>query len=259
MRVILIITFLLKASLTLAQEKHTLSLENALYSVLNNPEAKSDSKKKVLSSNIKASWYLYLYQINTINLLQEHDYCLADLERIIKLKYQLGETDYLEYFSLLGNISDIEEALVIAQNEVEMTRISLQQLLFTNDEIFVSDSSLSMYEIDKGSLYNIYDIDTIPFSSDSITRYQHFIHDKTIEYKQLELDNLYIQIHFYNAYRLPYAETLINTAKARYKTEEIDYIEFTNLVAEAFKIRLNYLSVLNNYNQFAIKLELYAY
>jgi cobalt-zinc-cadmium resistance protein CzcA len=58
---------------------------------------------------------------------------------------------------------------------------------------------------------------------------------------------------------LVYAETLIRTAQARFKSEEIDYLELTDKMTEALQIRLEYLEILNNYNQSAVQLEYYAY
>jgi hypothetical protein len=58
---------------------------------------------------------------------------------------------------------------------------------------------------------------------------------------------------------LTHADIILQTSRAKFNAEEIDYLEFTEDIAEAFKIKLEYLETMNNYNQKAIQLEYYAY
>jgi cobalt-zinc-cadmium resistance protein CzcA len=91
------------------------------------------------------------------------------------------------------------------------------------------------------------------------TGYREFVHATELENRLIELDNLFIRVHYYKSYALGRAEALINIARAKLQSEEIDYIEYSTFISEAYKIRLDYLDILNRYNQSAIQLEHYAY
>jgi cobalt-zinc-cadmium resistance protein CzcA len=66
-------------------------------------------------------------------------------------------------------------------------------------------------------------------------------------------------LQYFNTFGLNYANTIISTAFAKLKTEEIDYFEYADLICRAYNIRFEYLDAMNKYNQLAIQLEHYAY
>ncbi len=70
---------------------------------------------------------------------------------------------------------------------------------------------------------------------------------------QLQQQNLQ-QLKYYQTEGLPMAESIINTAQRIYKVGEIGYIEYIQNIKDAIKIKTDYLSAINNYNQTIIQL-----
>lgn len=253
MRIILIITLFLVASNGFCQK--TVTLDQLLSRVPQITYFHSDSLNQIVSTQIKSSWFSLLFQIQKNQLLEEYQGFMNDLVRVTELRLQAGEIDYNESASLMGIIVDIEQSVAISENEVQMARIQLQRMLCTGEELIPQDSSLSIYEIEKGFSPDwelIFDADTV------LSGKKAFDRGKNMEYKLLELDNIFIKIHYFKRYRLPYAETILDHAFARYQHEEIDYTELVRQVSESYQIRLDYLAEVNSYNQSALKLEIYA-
>lgn len=249
MRNLLIIGFLLLSSHGTCQKLMT--LDQALSRVPHITHFHSDSLNKAVSSQIKSAWNTFIFQIQKARLLKEYSEMMNDLIRVSNLRYKAGDIDYFENESQMEKIVDIEQSLAISENEIKMATVHLQQLLCTSEEMIPADSTFSLYEIDKGlSLY------WEPVSEGDTGTV--FSRKKNMEYKLLELDNIFIRIHYYKSFRLPYAETIMQTAFSRYQHEEIDYMELIQLISESYKIRMDFLAIVNTYNQFAINLEVYA-
>ena len=70
---------------------------------------------------------------------------------------------------------------------------------------------------------------------------------------QLQQQNLQ-QVKYYQTEGLPMAESIINAAQRSYKAGDIGYIEYTQNLKDAIKIKTDYLTALNNYNQTVIQL-----
>ena len=79
-----------------------------------------------------------------------------------------------------------------------------------------------------------------------------------IESLVLELDKLFINIRHYENSALPAANSLISSSIAKYKNEEIEFEEYFNNLQDALNIKSSYNDIVNQYNQTAIKLELYS-
>ncbi len=249
MRNLLIIGFLLLSLHGTCQKLMT--LDQALSRVPRITNYHSDSLNKVVSSQIKSAWNTYIFQIQKARLLKEYSEMMNDLIRVSNLRYKAGDIDFFENESQIEKIVDIEQTLAISENELKMACIQLQQLLCSSEEMIPADSTFSLYEIDKGlSLY----WEPVSEGDTGVV----FNRKKNMEYKLLELDNIFIKIHYYKSFRLPYAETIMQTAFSRYQHEEIDYMELMQMVSESYKIRLDFLAIMNAYNLFAINLELYA-
>jgi hypothetical protein len=265
MRVLLIIALLLQVSATSAQadNKKVMTVDEALkLAHYSNPNALSDSGWKKLSIDIKSAWYLLLFKIHKWQTLQDYQYLLGDLDRIAALRYQAGDVELLMKSAFIGKLAEIQAATAISANEIDMTENLLQQLLFINYEIVPADTPLSLYQIDKGLDNGQYLNDQLKPNVQGDTllrRYETFINAKSVENKQLGLDNFFIRLQYFYSFGLAHAETILQTSRVKFKTEEIDYLEFTETIAEAFKIKLEYLEILNDYNQSAIYLEYYAY
>jgi hypothetical protein len=240
-----------------------ISLDEALVlTYKNNPTATSDSARKKLSCDLKSAWHLLLYKINKQETLQAYQQLLGDLERVAVLHYQSGNIEYLEKSSFIRKLAEIKTTEVISENEIDMANNLIGQLLFTNEEFAPVDSALNMVQINKTRPYERSPGigQTIDEKQDSlVTRYKEFIVLKTIENKQMELDGIFMKLQYFYSWGLEYADTILRTSHAKYKAEDIDYLEYADKISEAFSIKLEYLETLNNYNQKAIMLEYYAY
>jgi hypothetical protein len=255
MRVIIIIVLFLQVSSIYAQDQNQpiCSLNEALQTAIANKKDLAEIKS--LKNEVKAIWYSWMYSIIKWQTLHEYMLAISDLNRIAVLHYESGDADLYETSALVGKLADIETSTLVASNEIEINKTLLSRLLLTDDMGIPADTSISIYEIDKGppELY--------PWTSelDSVSGNDEFLRAKTITIKGLELDNLFIRLQYFRNYALGHAETTIKSANAAFKLEEIDYIEYIHKLGEAFKIKLEYIELLNNYNQKAIQLEFYAY
>jgi hypothetical protein len=177
--------------------------------------------------------------------MQDHLNLLGDVDRIAALRYQEGDIDLLEKSWFVTELAEIKTNTAILKNEIEITGNILKQLIYSNEKIVPADTNLSIYQIDKGYgnvLYPEALVDTVH-----------------IENLQLKLDSYFIRLQFYKTVGLDNAQLILQINHAKYKAEEIDYLEFTRTLAEAYNIKLEYLKTLNSYNQTAIELEHYAY
>jgi cobalt-zinc-cadmium resistance protein CzcA len=89
---------------------------------------------------------------------------------------------------------------------------------------------------------------------------------KELEKSQQELETIYLQqfeqqkqyleqLNYYKAEGLPMAESIITSAQRLYKSGDIGYIEYAQNLKDANKIKTDYLTVLNNYNQTVINIQ----
>ena len=78
----------------------------------------------------------------------------------------------------------------------------------------------------------------------------------TIYLQQFQLQKQYSeQLNFYKTEGLPMAETIVNSAQRLYKSGDIGYIEYTQNLKDANKIKTDYLIAMNNYNQTIINIQ----
>jgi cobalt-zinc-cadmium resistance protein CzcA len=78
----------------------------------------------------------------------------------------------------------------------------------------------------------------------------------TIYQQQYELQQQYIQqLNYYQTDGLPTAESIISTAQKSYKAGDIGYIEYIQNLKDAVKIKEDYLTTINNYNQVVIAIQ----
>ncbi|MDI1255066.1 MAG: CusA/CzcA family heavy metal efflux RND transporter [Flavobacterium sp.] len=78
----------------------------------------------------------------------------------------------------------------------------------------------------------------------------------TIYLQQFQLQKQYSeQLNFYKTEGLPMAETIVNSAQRLYKSGDIGYIEYTQNLKDANKIKTDYLITMNNYNQTIINIQ----
>jgi cobalt-zinc-cadmium resistance protein CzcA len=78
----------------------------------------------------------------------------------------------------------------------------------------------------------------------------------TIYLQQYQLQKQYLeQLKYYKTEGIPMAETIVNSAQRLYKSGDIGYIEYTQNLKDANKIKNDYLTVMNNYNQTIINIQ----
>ncbi len=73
-----------------------------------------------------------------------------------------------------------------------------------------------------------------------------------------KLDMYFKQIIFFQEKSLPQAELLLSAAQSQLDNEEINFADYVESISLAMKIKQNYLEAIQNYNQTAIQLEIYA-
>jgi hypothetical protein len=261
MRVLIIILLILQVTLASGQpdiRRSVLFQEAVNEALITNPQFQYEPQRKKAITELKSNWYTWLYKINKLEVIQEYYDWMNDIARVADLKYEDGEIDLYENSTLHLKLAEIETSYAVTSNDIEIAQNLVRQFLFTNDQIAPADSILRLYEIDKGNQ----PMDILEESTDSagmINEYEKLVHNTTVENKQLQLDNLFLNLQFYGTYKLKNADILLHTAHARFKTDEIDYIEFIGYISGIYAIKQEYLDLLNDYNQCAIQLEYYAY
>ena len=88
--------------------------------------------------------------------------------------------------------------------------------------------------------------------------YQKFNVEKEIENLVIHLDQIQNDLIYYHENALKKAALLKITAQTQFEKEEIEYMEYLQSIKAAQEINLGYLETLYNYNETAIKLELYT-
>jgi cobalt-zinc-cadmium resistance protein CzcA len=78
----------------------------------------------------------------------------------------------------------------------------------------------------------------------------------TVYLQQYQLQKQYLeQLKYYKTEGIPMAETIVNSAQRLYKSGDIGYIEYTQNLKDANKIKNDYLTAMNNYNQTIINIQ----
>ncbi len=219
--------------------------ETVAIAIQNNPEIQAESDRKKLVRDTKSTWYRWLFQRNTLLVLQDYLSALDDLDRIAALRYHEGDIELLEKSWYLTQLAEIRTKVAMLENDMDISRNLLQQLVNTKENIVPKNAGLTLYQVNKGPGKE-------PDPRASINPVQ-------LENMHLELENYFIKLQYYESAGLDHARLVIEINRAKFKAEEIDYLEFTRTLAEAFKIKSEYFETLNNYNQTAIELEYYAY
>jgi cobalt-zinc-cadmium resistance protein CzcA len=78
----------------------------------------------------------------------------------------------------------------------------------------------------------------------------------TVYLQQYQLQKQYLeQLNYYKTEGISMAETIVNSAQRLYKSGDIGYIEYAQNLKDANKIKSDYLTVINNYNQTIINIQ----
>jgi cobalt-zinc-cadmium resistance protein CzcA len=96
-------------------------------------------------------------------------------------------------------------------------------------------------------------------------KFESEIAKKELDKSQQEISTLFLQqnqlqqqslqqVKYYQTEGLPMAESIINAAQRSYKAGDIGYIEYIQNIKDAIKIKTDYLTAINSYNQTIIQL-----
>ncbi|MFV8328016.1 TolC family protein [Flavobacterium sp. ZS1P14] len=100
----------------------------------------------------------------------------------------------------------------------------------------------------------------------AVARIETEIAKKELEKSQQELATLFLQqyqlqkqysdqLSYYKTDGLPMAAIIVNSAQRLYKSGDIGYIEYTQNLKDANKIKTDYLTAMNNYNQTIVNIQ----
>ena len=215
--------------------------------ILNNPSLTAGFQKKALVAEVENAYFNLVYQINRYTILQQEASLLHDIERVANLRFEAGDIDLLERSTMINRIAKIRTEISMLDDELAISGNKLKLLLLTSDDLLPADSVLTLYAIQKG---------TSPPGSDPSAP---LLPDNKRETLEFELNKYFKKILYFQQVALARADILIGISQIRFEKEDIDYTEFVQNTEEGFLIRLEYMQTLNNYNQTAIQLELYAY
>jgi outer membrane protein TolC len=249
MRLLLFISLLLNFVITDGQNGviKKITLADAIMVGLRNNAITKNSPEKLVQYEIEKAYFDLIYRINRLQILHMQADLSHDLERVANLRFETGDIDRLEKIALISRYAEVHTALAVMQDEVVHAVKQFKSLLSVPDDLVPADSVLRMYAIQKGN---------DPFTE--MNSSPHSDPGKTEELETL-LNQYFKQLQYFSQVGLIHADLILETAQIRFEKEDIDYVEYTGITEEAFRIKLDYLTTLNKYNQSAIELEFHAY
>lgn len=234
-----------------------------------------------LIENVKSAYNQLVYCHNKLSLLNELKKDFEDLIRVSNLHYDQGETDELEKKGVQLLFEEVQYRYKIALNDVVIAQNNLQMLIMDDEDIVPNTKESSMFVIkssdDKlnrfgGNLLIDYyikkcELEDLSSKKETLAKtkanneliYQKYLITNKVDILNKELKNKLIKLSYYDGSALPYADELIKNSDLKLKKEDISYLEWLQDINRAIQIKLEYLDALNEYNQTAIKLELYTY
>jgi cobalt-zinc-cadmium resistance protein CzcA len=121
-------------------------------------------KKRSLVSQVKSAYYFWWFLHEKIALGKEESLLYTDMQRIVNLRYQLGEIGELERTVASARAAEVHNKLEMLSDELMIAANKLKELMVTEDIFDPPDEAISMYRIDKPS-------DTSSYSNTIITEY----------------------------------------------------------------------------------------
>jgi outer membrane protein TolC len=216
--------------------------------LLNNTGLNNDDVKRSLVGNVEKTYFQLMYEKNKARIIQQEASLMQNMALVADLRYEAGDIDLLEKNSLISRFADVNTSLSRMEDDLSISRNNLKILLLVQDDLMPADSLLIMYALKKNDR-----------SVSGLDSTGQFIHERKRENLEYELNNYFKKLQYFNQVGLGQAYQLLEINRAKFENEDIDYTEYTQKADEAFQIQLDYLETLNNYNQTAIQLELYAY
>jgi outer membrane protein TolC len=216
--------------------------------LLNNSLLNNHDAKKVLVGNVEKTYFQLVYEINKTRIIRQEAGLMQNMAHVADMRYEAGDIDLLEKNNMISRFADVNTSLSRMEDDLSISRNNLKILLLVQDELMPLDSALVMYALKKNE-----------WSASGLDSTGQFIHERKRENLEYELNNYFKKLQYFNQVGLDQADQLLKINRAKFENEDLDYTEYTQKADEAFQIQLDYLKTLNNYNQTAIQLELYAY
>jgi hypothetical protein len=233
---------------TLAQDRveRVIGLQEALALAATNS---NDTISDVYAADIKSEYYRWIYRHNKLRVLDEKKALCGLLMEKSLLHYELGETDvagrvlpYIDYLEAESQYTDAAYDVKISQN-------NLKKILFTGDSLIPESDSLVKYFPVAQGVEN-YTADTAGGG------YREFMKQSEGIQLELLLKKYDDQLAYYEKI-IGLSKQLVEAAGDKYENEDIEYSAYAGMVGRALDLRLEYLNILNLYNQAAIRRELY--
>lgn len=226
-----------------------ISLDDAIsLALLNNYQGKTDDLMRVLVTDVEKTYFQLLYEKNKTEVIRQEALLMRNMASVADLRYEAGDIDLLEKNSMIARFAEVNTTLSRMEDDLSISRNNFKILLLVQDELMPVDSVLGMYALKKNE-----------HPASGLDSTGQFIHERKRENLEYELNNYFKRLQYYNVVGLGQAEQLLEINRVKFENEDIDYTEYAQKAEEAFRIQLDYLETLNNYNQTAIQLELYAY
>jgi hypothetical protein len=209
----------------------------------------NDTISDVYAADIKSEYYRWIYGHNKLKVLDEKRALCGLLMENSQLHWELGETDaagrvlpHIDYLEAESQYADAGYDIRISEN-------NLKKLLFTGDSLIPeSDSLVKYFSVARGAEN---------FTADSASGdYREFIKQRERAGLELLLKKYEDQLAYYEKI-LALSKQLVEVAGDRYKNEDIEYSAYAGMVGRTLNLKLEYLKILNLYNQAAISKELY--
>jgi hypothetical protein len=209
----------------------------------------NDTISYIYAADIKSEYYKWIYGLSRVSVLDEKRALCRSLMENSQLHYELGETDvegrvlpHIDYMEAESRYADAGYDARISEN-------NLKKLLFTGDTLIPESDSLTKYRL---AVQRMGESD----EDSAAARYNEFVEKKEQMYLDLLLKKYEDQLAYYENI-LVLSKQLIEVAGARYENEDIEYSAYAGMIGRTLDLKLEYLKILNLYNQAAISKELY--
>jgi hypothetical protein len=195
----------------------------------------NDTISDVYAADIKSEYYQWIYGYSRLKVLDKKRALYALLMDNSRLHYESGETDVAGKVLPHIDYLEVESQYADAGYDVRISENNLKKLLFTGDSLIPQSDSLVKY-----------------FSAD----YREFMKQRETVELELMVKKYEDQLACFEKI-LALSGQLAEVAADRYENEDIEYSDYAGMVGRALDLELEYLRILNLYNQAAIREELY--
>ncbi|AOW10417.1 CusA/CzcA family heavy metal efflux RND transporter [Flavobacterium gilvum] len=251
-------------------EMDTVFLEYEKYADKKFQVGESNKLEKINATLQHKDLKMQLTEVNT-----QVSFYLAELQ-----KWTKNNSDYVApaKYELLSEVNLKDSTLVKSHPVLQL----LQQQIIAKELVIKSEKAkrnpsfnlgVNAQSLDKESPFYFGSVGiNIPLfrngieAKTQVAKLETEIAKKELEKSQQELLTIYLQqyqlqkqyeeqLNYYKTEGLPMAETIINSAQRLYKSGDIGYIEYTQNLKDANKIKNDYLTAMNNFNQTIINIQ----